>query len=229
MEITDDKNVDIDLLDDMSTENKRWCVYKHTNKLNGKVYIGQTCQNPKYRWGSNGSGYKRIPHFWNAIQKYGWENFEHEVLFDNLNREDASRLEIELIAMYDSVNPENGYNTSTGGFFGVVGFEMTDECKRKISESLKGVPKSETAKQNMSKAKTGVPGKPRSEEHQSKIIAATMIPIIQISKNGEVVAEYPSISEAARIMELSKGAICSCCKKKRKTVGGFKWQYKDNC
>ena len=54
------------------------CVYAHINMINGKMYIGQTIHgnNPNKRW-SNGNGYKHCPHFWSAICKYGWENFEH--------------------------------------------------------------------------------------------------------------------------------------------------------
>jgi hypothetical protein len=80
----------------------------------------------------------------------------------------------------------------------------------------------------MSKAKMGVSCGTRSEEHQNKIIAKTMIPIVQIDKNGIIIAEYPGISEAARLTGLNKSGICECCKGKRKTFGGFKWQYKNN-
>ena len=62
--------------------NKNYCVYQHTNKINGKIYIGITCQKPEKRWGSQGRKYEECPYFWKAIQKYGWENFEHKILFD---------------------------------------------------------------------------------------------------------------------------------------------------
>ena len=63
-----------------------WCVYKHTNKTNGKVYIGKTCRKPEYRW-NEGKGYIYQRHFWNAINKYGWDNFEHEILIKDLDAE----------------------------------------------------------------------------------------------------------------------------------------------
>ena len=66
---------------------KTWYVYKHTSPSN-KVYIGITSQKPIYRW-RNGLGYNTQQYFWRAIQKYGWENFTHEVLFEGLSIEDA--------------------------------------------------------------------------------------------------------------------------------------------
>ena len=52
-----------------------YIVYQHKNKINGKVYIGITMQDPERRW-RHGEGYKSSPHFYAAIQKYGWDNFE---------------------------------------------------------------------------------------------------------------------------------------------------------
>jgi hypothetical protein len=92
-----------------------YCVYKHTNILNGKVYIGITCQDPKKRWGS-GYGYYKNEYFWRSIQKYGWnEGFTHEILFEELTYEEACQIEIELISKYNSTNPNCGYNHHQGG------------------------------------------------------------------------------------------------------------------
>lgn len=55
-------------------------IYMHTNKINNKKYIGQIKQNPERRWREGGKGYVDSPKFWNAIQKYGWDNFEHEII-----------------------------------------------------------------------------------------------------------------------------------------------------
>lgn len=95
-------------------------VYKHTlpketsGRDNDKIYIGITCQKPEHRW-RNGDGYNYNPHFYNAIKKYGWENFKHEILFVNLSKEEAEQKEIELIAFYDSTNAELGFNIQSGG------------------------------------------------------------------------------------------------------------------
>lgn len=88
-------------------------VYKHTNRVNGKVYIGLTCQAPERRW-QKGAGYAGTL-FGNAIRKYGWDAFEHEVIADGLTERDACEMEKRLIAEYKSNDREHGYNLSIGG------------------------------------------------------------------------------------------------------------------
>lgn len=102
----------------MKTKNI-YCVYCHTNLINNKKYIGITSQLPNHRWGKDGNGYKGQK-FYNAIQKYGWDNFEHEILFDNLTKEEAENLEIELIAKFNARDDRFGYNVAVGGM-------LTDE------------------------------------------------------------------------------------------------------
>ena len=89
-------------------------VYMHKNKINNKVYIGITKQDLKRRW-QNGKGYIDNTYFTNAIDKYGWSNFEHLLLYDNLTKEQAQELEIKLISDYKSNNRDYGYNQSKGG------------------------------------------------------------------------------------------------------------------
>lgn len=63
-------------------------VYKHTNLVNGKVYIGITSRLPEKRWGRNGCNYRSNHHFYNAILKYGWDSgFSHEILYSGLAKE----------------------------------------------------------------------------------------------------------------------------------------------
>lgn len=92
-----------------------YIIYIHTNIINGKVYIGKTCQSPELRYGSNGCGYRECPYFYNAIKKYGWDNFKHEILYQHLSLEDANKLEIETIKKYNSCDPDKGYNIRVGG------------------------------------------------------------------------------------------------------------------
>ena len=95
-----------------------WYIYKHTNKKNGKVYIGQTCQKLNNRW-QNGKGYSNCRLFNNAIQKYGWDGFDHEILESDIKTiEEANEKEAYYIKKYNSYinyKNSNGYNMTPGG------------------------------------------------------------------------------------------------------------------
>lgn len=94
---------------------KPYCVYIHINKINGKVYIGQTCKGTKQRWRKNGEGYKKNVYFYKAIQKYGWDNFKHIIVYKNLTQEEANYYERFLIKKYNALNSNYGYNLREGG------------------------------------------------------------------------------------------------------------------
>lgn len=93
--------------------NNPYFVYIHTNKTNGKKYIGITRQSPERRW-QKGAGYAKT-YFGNAIQKYGWDGFEHEVVASGLSKEAACKMEMDLIFQNKSNIREFGYNISEGG------------------------------------------------------------------------------------------------------------------
>lgn len=126
-------------------------VYKHTTP-SGKVYIGITCQDIEKRW-EHGKGYKRNAHFYSAIEKYGWENISHEILFKNLTKEEAAAKEIELIAKFKSNDREFGYNKSKGGEKSAEGVKRSAETRKKMSEAKKGTKQSpETIKKRQDSA-----------------------------------------------------------------------------
>ena len=106
-------------------QERNYILYKHTSPSN-KVYIGITKQTLKARW-NNGHGYKNNDYFTKAINKYGKDNFKHEILFDNLTLNEAKKLEIETIAFYDSTNRNKGYNITIGG----------DPCNKGLTEEQK--------------------------------------------------------------------------------------------
>lgn len=139
----------------MNLTDKKWCVYKHTNKTNGKVYIGITSGIPETRW-ANGKKYKGNKHFTSAINEYGWDGFVHEVLCTGLTKEEAIEEEICLICAYRSADREFGYNISLGGVGSVSVSEETRE-KMRISASGErnanyGKPKSEEVKKLLSES-----------------------------------------------------------------------------
>ena len=94
------------------SDERKYLVYKHTAP-NNKVYIGITCRTIEARSGHNGIHYKNSPHFYCAIQKYGWDNFTHEVLLDGLTKAEACEKEQYYIRLYQSNNPIFGYNHGT--------------------------------------------------------------------------------------------------------------------
>lgn len=99
-----------DLYDD---KRRTYVVYRHIAP-NGKSYIGITKQNAERRF-QNGNGYKTQEVFWRAIQKYGWNNFRHEILEENLTEKEAGNKEDYYIKkVYKTLVPY-GYNVAEGG------------------------------------------------------------------------------------------------------------------
>ena len=105
-----------------------YTIYMHRNKINGKIYIGQTCQKPSYRWKRNGKGYETCEIMWKAIQKYGWNNFEHIILKSNLTLEEANFYEEYYIKKFNSTNKQFGYNIRKGG----KNTPLSEETKQKL-------------------------------------------------------------------------------------------------
>lgn len=144
----------------MDRNNLNYLVYVHTNKINGKKYVGQS-SNIVERWRNGGKNYFSSIKFFRAIQKYGWENFTHEILYENLNKEAANKIERDLIRKYDSIN--NGYNIQEGGYTSLTqnsldkmskslkqGYLDHPERRQKISEKLIGRKNSEETKRKKS-------------------------------------------------------------------------------
>ena len=142
-------------------------VYVHTVP-NGKRYVGITSKSTKVRWGSDGSRYKNNRHFWNAIQKYGWDNITHEVIADGLNLVDACNMEKALISEYDTMNPKFGYNHTTGGNWSTP----DEETRKRLSRSLSRRYNDPEFRKRMAKAQIGKhSGIPMREETKRKISA----------------------------------------------------------
>lgn len=95
-------------------EERKYKVYAHINKKNGKIYIGRTGSELEHRAGLSGNGYKNCSAFYSAIEEYGWNNFEHIVIIDDLTKEESQIIEGELIEKYRTTNPSYGYNSQAG-------------------------------------------------------------------------------------------------------------------
>ena len=128
-------------------------LYIHKNKINGKCYVGQTVKrNINARW-RDGKGYINSTKFYNAINKYGWENFEHLILPTRYTSiEELDNAEIALIEELDSYN--NGYNSTLGGSTG-FGQKVSDKTKEKITKNLTGRKVSNETRKKISIANKG--------------------------------------------------------------------------
>ena len=218
-----------------------YTVYQHRNKINNKIYIGITKQEPEKRWGTYGANYKSSPHFFAAIQKYGWDNFEHNILFINLTKEEACAKEQELIKFYNSMNRQFGYNSTSGGEI----FIMNKETKEKISQALKGnknglsKPCSEEKKKKISKAQKG---RGFTEEHKRKLSEAAQkrsVPCSEekkktLSKNypnkkpvycEELNQIFESVQECSRQLGIPATNISKLCNGRGKTLKGYHLRY----
>ena len=160
-----------------SEEDRHWCVYIHTNKTNNKKYVGYA-KNIDNRWKENGNGYLykksdgtyKQRAFAGAINLYGLDGFDHDVIQNNLTEREAKQLEKELIALYKTncckyKNPTYGYNMTDGGE-GVSGYIYSKEARQKISQAQIGRTVSDDIRAKISEALTG---RRLSDETKTKI------------------------------------------------------------
>lgn len=185
----------------METNKRNYILYLHLNKIDGKRYYGITSQKPEYRW-NNGKGYKKNKYFTNAINKHGWDNFEHIILFQNLTKEEAEELEILHIAEYKTRNKKYGYNIREGGKCGT----HSEESKKKISESKTGENHPMYGKHHTEEWKQKMSGK--NNPKAKSVICITTRKIFFAVKEG---ANYYNIANSAN--------ITSCCKGRQKSCG----------
>ena len=213
-------------------------IYKITNTVNGKLYIGQTIQKLEKRM-YNHFNYKGKTAISKAINKYGKENFTYEVIDTAETREELDEKEIYWIKHYNSLVP-NGYNLEHGGNKNKVineetrkklsevnkgenapwyGKHLTEETKRKLSESHKGKPGYWTGKKRDEETIRKI-----SENRKGKTIGSSHIQSkkIRCKETGVI---YDSIGEAARITNSNSRSIVNHLKGRSKSAGGFHWEY----
>lgn len=184
-------------------------IYKVTNRINGKVYIGQTTKTLQRRWTKHCIAAKsdNIP-FHAAIRKYGAENFIVEQIDVAANIDELNKKEVYWIKHYNSMLP-NGYNACEGGN-GMSGFKVSEKTKVKLRYSHLGKKASAETKAKMSVAQKGL-------NHWG-------IKKVMCIDTGEV---FEYINLAAEKYHVNKSNIVQVCKGKRLTAGGYRWQYAD--
>lgn len=184
---------------------KRYFVYKHTSPT-GKVYIGITSQEPFKRWG-NGKNYSSNKFFKRAIEKYGWENFVHEIIFSELSEKDAKEAEKKLILEHKSYDSNFGYNITMGGESG-NGLKHSEETKRKISEKEKGRPSPMKGRKHseLTKIKISLSSKGKSGRNSGFTISEETRKKISMSQKGKPKPKpkTPEYKEKMRVKKIGK-------------------------
>lgn len=193
----------------------KYILYEHRNKINGKRYIGIT-NNKTKRWYGKGRHYAKCPYFFAAIQKYDWDNFEHNVLIYDLTREEASRLEKHYIKMLKTRDKAYGYNLAEGGVDAptMLGKHHSEETRQKMRESALGRVISEEQRHKHSKW--------MSENNVGKRNPKSRA--VRCIDTGEV---FDSQRIAAESKGLLQSKISLCCQGKRSQTGGLHWEYAD--
>lgn len=217
-------------------------IYKTTNLLNGKIYVGKRIYRKKDDTWYLGSGV----YLNRAIKKHGRENFVKEIVEWCSDKRELCNKEIYWIKYFNSTNLKIGYNLSLGGDGGNAG----KEAYIKIGNKLRGKKKSKEFGEKVSKA---LKNKPKSKEHNEKVKQSLMgrkrpqevvdkmsksikekynsgwkspvqIKIYQYNKKtGDYIQSFKSATEAGRVLNIDRKAITNNCLGKSKSSGGFIW------
>lgn len=203
---------------------------------NGKRYVGKSKRSMNRRQGALFNRYENCPALWNAIQKYGVENIEQEILIEEyMTDADASNLEQEFIELYRTNcnrynNPKRGYNLTDGGE-GLNGWHPSEERLQVLREQMysfheqrRGTHHSEEARRKMREAKLGVKQGPMSEERKRRIgeavhranlteetkrrrSAAVKKKVVATNKDTGEELEFNSVEEAAEHFGVRESSI----------------------
>lgn len=196
-----------------------WIVYKHTTPSGG-VYIGITGDPVKKRW-RRGNGYNGCIAFKRAIDKYGWENITHEIIFKNLYKYEAEEKEKELIKYYK----EKGhcYNLADGGTRDFVseetktkmrnnrqgknahnyGHSPNSEQRKILSQAIKGIKRSENTKKELK------------EKHSKKVY--------QYDKDGNFIGIWSSAVQASKSTHTNLSGLNRCRLYYKSSIKGYIW------
>jgi len=204
-------------------------IYITTNIITGKKYIGQDYfNNPKYM----GSGFLLKK----SISKYGIENFKKEILEFCSDKNKLNIREKYWIGFYNAVNDKNFYNISDGGQGGKLGdlvnnkrklslkgHVISEETKKKISDSHKGKKDSDDTKKKKSESHKKINHSWLNNSPKNWGNNPRAYNIVQMSLTDKKIKIWTSQKEASDTLGVNKTSINECIKGKQKTAGGFKW------
>lgn len=176
-------------------------IYRWTNNINGKVYIGQTMNKRGYkeRWSqhiTNSRSFKGRNYFYNAIRKNGEDTFTKEVLHELKNKDKVELkkqldiLEIELIEKHNSTNSSKGYNSTKGGEFNIWNsLDESDERHIYLVEER------------------------RRMDRDNGIYDTLRKEVVLIDSNDNLIKKFKSITDASCHLDISlsvASTICTC-------------------
>ena len=205
-------------------------IYKIVNKVNGKLYVGQTIYDleKRFREHKHASLTKKT-YLYNAINKYGFENFTIDEIDKASSLEELNNKEIYWINKLNTLMP-NGYNMVKGGN-GVKGYKHTKKTKLLLKNKSKGNTNAKgkhnislSSKDKMIKAHKGKQSKFKNKHHtleaKNKISIKHCKPVMCIETN----KIYSSSLEASKELNITNH-IGNCCNGKRKTCNGFHFKW----
>ncbi|MGE7623609.1 GIY-YIG nuclease family protein [Viridibacillus sp. NPDC096237] len=201
-------------------------IYKILNKLNGKVYIGQTNSTLEQRLSQHLSSKKSLVS--KSIIKYGIDSFDISIIDEADNRDGINEKEKYWIKYYDSIAPK-GYNLDAGGYDA----SPSVETRKKISNTLKGRYAGKKnpmyGKESPMKGKIGaMKGKKHLKSTIQKMSLSRSGANSKVAtriKNIDTGEVFISQKEASDKYGISRTCICAACKGRQKKAGGFRWSY----
>ena len=190
---------------------------------NGKKYIGQTKRSIKERAGANGYYYQDSPLVYNAIQKYGWDNIQKDILEDNLTLEEANNQEKYYIKLYQTTDENFGYNLTIGGD---GNYKSDYDWLQQLWLQGKTVGEIENitgySKRVVDNALNcyGINGSTRIARSAGRYLAKT---IHQYDMAGKYIQTFSSMGEAERVTGTPHENIIKVLKGERKSANKFRW------
>lgn len=198
--------------------NKFGVIYKITNKINNKVYIGQTKRSVEERWAAHKYSVKKTPNYplSRAIIKYGSDNFIMSIIDFAEDKQSLNDKEIAWIFHYNST--EIGYNLTPGGE-GHTGIVFSPDALKRIGDASRG---RKWTPETIQKRTNSILGRKVSDDvkHKMSLASPKNISIICIT-TGIV---YHSINYAGKCLGIDEESVRQCITGKRKTAGGFQFK-----
>lgn len=182
-------------------------VYKITNKVTNKIYIGITNQGSgaryRHHWYESRIGEPSPIH--RSMAKYGEDNFTLEIIDFADTYDELKEKEKYWIKQYNSTDKSIGYNLTEGGD-GTFGRKHSEETKEKIRQKALGRKVSEETKKKMSETRLGKCSD-KQREHLLKLTVGQSKKIYQYDTDFNLIGEYNSIKEASKITGIDRNTI----------------------